>query len=306
MIAVLLCAAMVSLSTFGQQSTKSNVRISCTPLQTSPIKIVRPTYPELARQAHIEGRVSLNCLIRTDGLVERIEVKKGHPLLIQAATEAVSQWKFKPMVLNGKAVEVETVVNIDFELPKAASKPSVSPSAPVEYSPDSVAQELYQQVVARKPLGIPKGADKAALWPFLSKRLVQKLDTAQTCEDDYLRQHAGEDGKPAFKWVETGLFSGANERAIPAAAVVERTEPQKDGILRVYVRLTYKESFETYGGPPDPAHTFDWHVAAVVISEGRRFVVDNVLLFKDDSTKIASQLTDSFSGCDVHVGPATI
>jgi hypothetical protein len=174
----------------------------------------------------------------------------------------------------------------------------VIPNASAEYSPDSVVQELYQQVVARKPLGIPKGADKAALWPFFSKRLVQNLDAAQNCENDYLRKYAGQDGKPAFEWVETGLFSGANERGIPTSAAVERTEPQKDGTFHSYVRLTYKESIETYGKPPDPAHTFDWHVAAVVKSEGGRFVVDDVLLFKDDSTKIASQLADSFSGCD--------
>jgi hypothetical protein len=172
------------------------------------------------------------------------------------------------------------------------------PNAPADPSPDSVVRELYQQVVARRPLGIPKGEDKAALWPFLSKRLIQKLDVAQTCEDDYLRQRPDKNGKPAFGWLETGLFSGSNERAIPAATAVERTEPMKDGTFRVYVRLTYKESFETYGKPPDPTHTFDWHVAAVVVSEERRFVVNDVLMFKDDSTKIASRLTDSFTGCD--------
>jgi hypothetical protein len=174
----------------------------------------------------------------------------------------------------------------------------VFPNAQAEHSPDSVVQELYQRVVARKPLGIPKGADKETLWPFLSKTLVQNLDAAQTCENDYLRQHAGQDGKPAFEWLETGLFSGANEKGIPASAAVERTKAQNDSTFRVYVRLTHKQSFETYGKPPDPAHTFDWHVAAVVKSEGGRFVVDDVLLFEDDSTKIASRLADSFPGCD--------
>jgi hypothetical protein len=174
----------------------------------------------------------------------------------------------------------------------------VLPNSPVDPSPDSVVRELYQQVVARRPLGIPKGEDKAALRPFLSKRLIQKLDAAQSCEDDYLRQRPDKDGKPAFGWLETGLFSGSNEWAIPAAAIVERTEPMKDGTFRVYVRLTYKESFETYGKRPDPAHTFDWHVAAVAVSEEERFVVNDVLFFKDSSSKIASKLTDSFTGCD--------
>jgi hypothetical protein len=174
----------------------------------------------------------------------------------------------------------------------------VFPNAPVDPSPDSVVRELYQQVVARRPLGIPKGEDKAALWPFLSKRLIQKLDAAQTSEDDYMRQRPDKDGKPGFGWLETGLFSGSNERAIPASAAVERTQPMKDGTFYVYLRLTYKESFETYGKPPDPTHTFDWHVAAVVVSEEGRFVVNDVLLVKDDSTKIALRLTGSFLGCD--------
>jgi TonB family protein len=109
---------MVSVSALGQQNTKPNVKISCPLLYSHPVKIVRPTYPALARQTHVEGRVSLDCFIGIDGLVKKIEVKKGHPLLIQAATDAVSRWKFKPIVLNGKAVEAETIVNIDFQLPK--------------------------------------------------------------------------------------------------------------------------------------------------------------------------------------------
>ena len=124
-IAVLLCSIVVSLSAFGQNA-KPSVRISCPLLQSHPLKIVRPIYPELARQAHIEGRVSLSCVIRTDVTIDKIEVKSGHPLLIQAATDAVYKWKFKPTVLNGKAVEMETVVNIDFQLPKdhSEAKPS--------------------------------------------------------------------------------------------------------------------------------------------------------------------------------------
>lgn len=121
-ITAFLCALLVSLTVSGQQHYNDGVRISCPLLHSQPIKIVRPTYPELARQTHVEGRVSLNCLVGRDGSVERIQVKKGHPLLIQAATEAVSQWKFKPLRLNGKAVEIETTVNIDFQLLKNQKK----------------------------------------------------------------------------------------------------------------------------------------------------------------------------------------
>jgi hypothetical protein len=172
----------------------------------------------------------------------------------------------------------------------------VSPSRPA--SSDSVVRALYKQVVARRPLGIPKGEDKAAIWPHLSKGLIHRLETAQACEDSYFQQHKGEDGKPGFDWLEVNLFSGGNEQAIPSCAVVERTAAQKNGSLRVYVRLRYKESFETYGRPPNPANTFQWRVAASVITEGGKFVVDDVLFLKDDSTQIESRLSDSFPGCD--------
>lgn len=175
----------------------------------------------------------------------------------------------------------------------------VSPFGAADNSPDVVVRELYKQVVARKPIGIPKGADKSAVWPFLSKKLIHQIESEQSCEVDYFRKHPKSgDEKPEFDWLELGLFSGANERAAPAAAVVTRTEQDGNGRYRVYVRLTYKESFETYSRPPNPANTFHWNVAAIVISEDGKFIVDDVFLFKDNSTKIDSRLTTSFPGCD--------
>ena len=170
----------------------------------------------------------------------------------------------------------------------------LSPTVTAGPSAEAVVRELYQQIVARRPLGIPRGVDKAAIWPLLSKRLIYRLETAQACENSYFQQHAGEDGKPGFGWLEVNLFSGGNEQALPSAAVVERTSAQKDGSLRVYVRLRYKESFATYGRPPDPANTFRWRVAASVISEDGRFVIDDILFLKDDSTDIESRLTRCF------------
>jgi len=174
-----------------------------------------------------------------------------------------------------------------------------SPMGAADNSPDVVVRELYKQVVARKPIGIPKDADKSAVWPFLSKKLIRQLESSQSCEADYFRQHPkNADEKPEFDWLELGLFSGANERAAPIAAVVTRTEPEKNVSYRVYVRLTYKDSIEVNGRKTDPANTFHWNVAAVVISEDGKFVVDDVILFKDNSSKIDSRLTTSFPGCD--------
>jgi protein TonB len=74
--------------------------------------------------------VSLVCLVNKDGKVKSIEAKQGHPLLIKAATEAVSQWEFKPVLLNGEAVEVETTVNVDFRLPKVQTNPTSRSQVP--------------------------------------------------------------------------------------------------------------------------------------------------------------------------------
>jgi hypothetical protein len=176
---------------------------------------------------------------------------------------------------------------------------AVFPIRAADNSPDVVVRELYKQVVARKPIGIPQNADKSAVSPFLSKKLIHQLESAQSCEADYFRKHPKNgDDKPEFDWLELGLFSGANERAAPAAAVVTRTEPDKNGSYRVYVRLTYTDSIEANGRKPNPASTFHWNVAAMVISEDGRFVVDDVLLFKDNSTRVDSRLTSSFPGCD--------
>jgi TonB family protein len=84
--------------------------------------MVRPIYPEEAKQRHIQGTVLLNCLIGLDGSVEKIEVQKGHELLVPAAIKAVSQWKYKPLLLNGKAVRTDTTVEIIFQLPRKSRK----------------------------------------------------------------------------------------------------------------------------------------------------------------------------------------
>jgi hypothetical protein len=161
--------------------------------------------------------------------------------------------------------------------------------------PDAAVRQLYAYVVAHHPLGIPTGADKEALWPLLSRRLVRQLETARACEDDYHRKHSV-DGKPAFGWLETGLFSGSDEQALPNEVKVERTE-SRDGAVRVYLHFTYRETSATHGREPDHATAFHWRGAAIAKLEGGHFVVDDVLVFKDNSTTIDSRLSQMFSGC---------
>jgi hypothetical protein len=80
---------------------------------------------------------------------------------------------------------------------------------------EAVVIRLYKQVVSRKPLGIPRGKDRKAIWPLLSRDLIQRMRVAKECEKDYFRQYPDPNLKPAFGWLEFGLFSGANEQAAP-------------------------------------------------------------------------------------------
>jgi periplasmic protein TonB len=80
------------------------------------INRVQPVYPPLARQTRISGTVRLHAIISKSGTVESLEVMSGHPLLVRAAMDAVQQWKYKPTLLNGDPVEVDTTIDVIFSL----------------------------------------------------------------------------------------------------------------------------------------------------------------------------------------------
>jgi protein TonB len=77
---------------------------------------VQPLYPPLARQTRISGTVRLHAIIGKNGQVEQLEVISGHPLLVQAALDAVKQWRYQATTLNGEPVEVDTTIDVIFSL----------------------------------------------------------------------------------------------------------------------------------------------------------------------------------------------
>lgn len=80
------------------------------------LKQVKPAYPPLAKQARISGEVRLEAVIGVDGTVQQLRAVSGHPLLTGAALEAVRQWRYQATMLNGKPVEVSTVIAVRFLL----------------------------------------------------------------------------------------------------------------------------------------------------------------------------------------------
>jgi protein TonB len=80
------------------------------------INRVQPSYPPLARQTRIQGTVRLHAIIGKDGAVKELTLESGHPLLVQAALDAVRQWRYQPTLLNGEPVEVDTTIDVIFTL----------------------------------------------------------------------------------------------------------------------------------------------------------------------------------------------
>ena len=97
-------------------ATPQRVRVSQGVSTGLLIRKVNPNYPPLARQARIQGTVILQAEISKSGDIQNLRLISGHPMLAPAAIEAVKQWKYKPYLLNGEPVEVETQVQVNFTL----------------------------------------------------------------------------------------------------------------------------------------------------------------------------------------------
>src|ERR1700730_5425382 len=97
-------------------ATPQRVRVSSGVSTGLLIKKVTPNYPQLAKQARIQGSVVLQAEISKEGTIQNLQLISGHPMLAPAAIEAVKQWRYKPYLLNGEPVAVETQVVVNFSL----------------------------------------------------------------------------------------------------------------------------------------------------------------------------------------------
>ena len=85
-------------------------------LEGSLIRRVQPVYPPIARAGRIQGPVILQAVISKAGTIEGLQVVSGHPMLAKAALDAVSQWRYRPYILNNEPIEVETQITVNFIL----------------------------------------------------------------------------------------------------------------------------------------------------------------------------------------------
>lgn len=99
----------------ASQEAAQMLRISAGVAENSLVKRVEPVWPQMEK-LNIQGKVVLAVRLSTEGKVESIKVISGHPMLVQAAIDAVKQWEYKPFLLNGRPAKVETTVVVPFSL----------------------------------------------------------------------------------------------------------------------------------------------------------------------------------------------
>lgn len=102
-----------AVSTDARQGT---VPVSTGDATEHLIKTVAPIYPPLAKQVRIQGKVKLQAVISKTGTVDSVKVLSGHPLLVQAAIDAVKQWQYKPFLVDGKQVAASIEIEVPFSL----------------------------------------------------------------------------------------------------------------------------------------------------------------------------------------------
>lgn len=103
---------------FSMPVPPAPMRVQIAPTESLSLLLrqVPPVYPVAARDAKIEGSVVLKAVIRKDGNVGELSLVSGHPLLVQAAMDAVKQWVYRPYYRNGEPTDVETLVVVEFSL----------------------------------------------------------------------------------------------------------------------------------------------------------------------------------------------
>ena len=125
LLAVATCASALTLHMSVKEakagsSTSNPKLIHVRPdiMQGQILTKVTPKYPEDAKKARIQGVVTLKAVISKDGTVDRLSVLSGPASLQQSSLDAVRQWTYKPFLLNGQPVEIETTINVHYSLSK--------------------------------------------------------------------------------------------------------------------------------------------------------------------------------------------
>jgi hypothetical protein len=156
---------------------------------------------------------------------------------------------------------------------------------------------FYRYITRYQPLGIPNGRAKKALWPLLSKRLAQQLDSLQACDEDYYRRYdeilRANTYKPATPWLEEGLFTGPNDAATPRTFRILGSRVIGGNRVDVELGFTTKQTYSPKLGLRPSYEHYAGDVTAIL--ENKRWVIDDyVAMYENDELR---RLSAGYSQC---------
>jgi TonB family protein len=180
------------------------------------LKKVVPTYPPLAKQARIQGKVVFAAIIGRDGAIQSLQLISGHPLLAPGAMEAVKQWLYKPTMVNSQPVEVATQIEINFTLSDAAAT-----QKPAEVPPTTAPQpQVYN---------IGNGVSAPVILRKVEPEYTEEARKAKYAGTVLLQVEVWPDGTVHNAKVLRSLGLGLDEKAVEAVKQWKFRPGYKDG-----------------------------------------------------------------------------
>lgn len=213
-------------------------RVSSGVMQGLLIAHPAPVYPAVAKAAHVQGVVVLHALVSKEGKVENIQVISGPPMLTQSAIDAVRQWTYKPVIVSGRPVAVDTTINVNYTFgePSALAGPGQAdlqdPIPPTDKSGQPVYRiggqisqpELIHQVA-------PEITAEAKKAKFIGVVLVGLI--------------VNEEGQPEDVHIVRGIGMGLNDKALEAVKQY-KFKPAMESGKPVAVALNVEVNFQVF------------------------------------------------------------
>ena len=156
------------------QTPVTMIRVGGDAMKASLIKMVPPAFPETAKSAHISGTVVLHAIIGADGKVAELQCLSGPPLLTRPAMEAVRQWEYRPILLNGEPMRVDTTIEVKFNSDGTSSQLQQSGESQQLQAKDQAEKDALLAEAAKQQAEAEKAARDAATskYYFLPKGSV--------------------------------------------------------------------------------------------------------------------------------------
>jgi TonB family protein len=225
------------------------VRVSAAVVAGMALSKPDPVYPAEAKAAHVQGAVILHAIISKQGAIEKLEVISGNGMLVNSARDAVSQWTYKPYLLNGQPVEVETSITVNYTFGDSTNV--VGPVPPADEASNGVRQVgggVTGPVVIYQPEPeFTKEAKKAKVQGVVTVSLV--VDEHGQPQNVHIVRGMGigTDGRPdpKLKKAARKAADGMNQSAVDAVKQY-KFKPAMENGRPVAVYLNVEVNFEIF------------------------------------------------------------